>query len=319
MNAILTEKLERAKNIVLLGHVRPDGDCVGSVLALYLYLKKTAPSKQVTVCLEKPLEKFNYLSGFSEIVTDADAVSVPDLAVALDVSDKGRLGGFQRLFDDAKDTLNIDHHITNPHFAATTICEPEASSTCELLYTLLDFDQVDEPIAAALYTGIVTDSGVFKYGSTSARTMRIAGELMEKGIPFGEIIDGAFYRKTFVQNQIMGLALLHAVENADKTVIYSIVTEEEQRRLGTVHADLDGISEQLRLTAGVKCAVLCSEMEPGSWKLSLRSLEPVDVAAIAMRYGGGGHIRAAGCTIVGKRAEEIMEEVVRAAEAQLHV
>ena len=228
-------------------------------------------------------------------------------------------GGFQRLFDDAKDTLNIDHHITNPHFAATTICEPEASSTCELLYTLLDSDQVDEPIAAALYTGIVTDSGVFKYGSTSARTMRIAGELMEKGIPFGEIIDGAFYRKTFVQNQIMGLALLHAVENADKTVIYSIVTEEEQRRLGTVHADLDGISEQLRLTAGVKCAVLCSEMEPGSWKLSLRSLEPVDVAAIAMRYGGGGHIRAAGCTIVGKRAEEIMEEVVRAAEAQLHV
>ena len=101
MNAILTEKLERAKNIVLLGHVRPDGDCVGSVLALYLYLKKTAPSKQVTVCLEKPLEKFNYLSGFSEIVTDADAVSAPDLAVALDVSDKGRLGGFQRLFDDA--------------------------------------------------------------------------------------------------------------------------------------------------------------------------------------------------------------------------
>ena len=116
-----------------MGHVRPDGDCVGSVLALYLYLKKNEPSKNVTVCLEKPLEKFKYLSGFSEIVSDADAVQHPDLAIALDVSDKGRLGGFTGLFDRAADQLNIDHHITNPHFAATTICDPSASSTCELL------------------------------------------------------------------------------------------------------------------------------------------------------------------------------------------
>ena len=319
MDQVLKEKLGRAQTIVLMGHVRPDGDCVGSVLALYLYLKKNEPSKNVTVCLEKPLEKFKYLSGFSEIVSDADAVQHPDLAIALDVSDKGRLGGFTGLFDRAADQLNIDHHITNPHFAATTICDPSASSTCELLYTLLDAERIDADIAAALYTGIVTDSGVFKYSSTSSRTMNIAADLIAKGIPFGEIIDGSFYRKTYVQNKIMGLALLNAVENADGTVIYAIITAEEQERMGTVHADLDGISEQLRLTVGVKCAVLCSEMEPGSWKLSLRSLEPVDVAAIAMRYGGGGHIRAAGCTIVGKRAEEIMEEVVRAAEAQLHV
>ena len=149
--------------------------------------------------------------------------------------------------------------------------------------------------------------------------MNIAADLIAKGIPFGEIIDGSFYRKTYVQNKIMGLALLNAVENADGTVIYAIISAEEQERMGTVHADLDGISEQLRLTVGVKCAVLCSEMEPGSWKLSLRSLEPIDVAAIAMTYGGGGHVRAAGCTIVGKSAEEIMEEVVRAAEAQMHV
>ena len=293
MDQVLKEKLGRAQTIVLMGHVRPDGDCVGSVLALYLYLKKNEPSKNVTVCLEKPLEKFKYLSGFSEIVSDADAVQHPDLAIALDVSDKGRLGGFTALFDRAADQLNIDHHITNPHFAATTICDPSASSTCELLYTLLDAERIDAEIAAALYTGIVTDSGVFKYSSTSPRTMNIAADLIAKGIPFGEIIDG--------------------------TVIYAIISAEEQARMGTVHADLDGISEQLRLTVGVKCAVLCSEMEPGSWKLSLRSLEPIDVAAIAMMYGGGGHVRAAGCTIVGKRPEEIMEEVVRAAEAQMHV
>ena len=183
----------------------------------------------------------------------------------------------------------------------------------------VDAERIDAEIAAALYTGIVTDSGVFKYSSTSPRTMNIAAELIAKGIPFGEIIDGSFYRKTYVQNKIMGLALLNAVENADGTVIYAIISAEEQARMGTVHADLDGISEQLRLTVGVKCAVLCSEMEPGSWKLSLRSLEPIDVAAIAMMYGGGGHVRAAGCTIVGKRPEEIMEEVVRAAEAQMHV
>lgn len=243
MNTVSAEELGQAKNTVLLGHMRPDEGCVDSVLAMYLYLKKTAPSKQVIVCLEKPLEKFSYLNGFSEIITDVDAVSTPGLAVVLDVSSKGRFGGFQRLFDNVKNTLNANHRITNPHFAATMIYEPEASSTCGLLYTLLGSDQMDEPIATVLYTGIVTDSGTFECGSTSARTMRITGELMEKGTPSGEIIDGTFYREISVRDQIMDLTLLHAVENADKTVIYSIVTEAEQHRPGTIRADLDGTLE----------------------------------------------------------------------------
>ncbi len=314
-NVILKKNIEAASSIVLLGHVRPDGDCVGSVLALYRYIRNSAPDKAVAVYLERPAEKFSGLSGFTDIITDPDTEKKAELAVALDVSDHDRLGAFAPLFDHAQATLNIDHHVTNPGFAAETVCVPEASSTCEVLFELIGEEAVDREIAACLYTGIITDTGVFKYAQTSARTMQIAGILMEKGIDFGEMIDSAYYRKTWTQNRILGKALVKSVRALGGRLIYSIITLEDKAEFGADSMDLDGIAEQLRLTEGAECAVLCGETEPGVFKLSLRSLEEVNVSEIALSYGGGGHIRAAGCTVPG-RAEEIMEEICKRVEAQ---
>ena len=158
----------------------------------------------------KPPVKFSYLRGFDEIRTAPDKDFRADLAVALDVSDRGRMGDLVPVFDGAKDTLNIDHHVTNPGFAADTVCLPDSSSACEVLFGLLERDRISRETAACLYTGIVTDTGVFKYNATSEATMQTAGFLMTTGIPFGEIIDRAFYRKTWPQNRILGKALSQA-------------------------------------------------------------------------------------------------------------
>lgn len=297
MANVLKNCIERAHTIVLLGHVHPDGDCVGSTLGLWNYLRENDPEKEVLVFLEEPQRKFSYLRGFDGILSEPDTSRKADLAVALDVSDHERLGNFAPLFDQAAERLNIDHHLTNPHFAENTVCEPKASSTCEVLYKLLDPEKISRETAECLYTGIVTDTGVFKYSQTSRKTMLIAGDLMEKGIDFGGIIDGAFYRKTWPQNQIMGLALTKAERRLGGKLILSVLTLQDLADFHAQQKDVDGIAEQLRLTDGAECSCLASETEPGVYKLSLRSVSKVDVAKIALLFGGGGHIRAAGCTV----------------------
>ena len=316
MNRILQNKTGASKTIAVLGHINPDGDCVGSTLALYNYLKDNMPEKEVTVWLEAPPAKFSYLRGFEEIRTAPDKDLRADLAVALDVSDRGRLGDFIPVFDNAKDTLNIDHHVTNPGFAAETVCHPDASSACEVLFGLMEREKISRETAACLYTGIVTDTGVFKYSATSDQTMRTAGFLMSTGIPFGEIIDRAFYRKTWPQNRILGKALSQAERNEDGKFIWTVITFREKEAYGAQSSDMDGIAEQMRLTEGAECSCLASERIPGQWKLSLRSADVVDVSAICARFGGGGHIRAAGCTITGKLPGEFMPEVRRLVEEQ---
>lgn len=318
MNGLLQELLAPAKKIAVLGHIRPDGDCVGSCLALYLYVKRNYPDKEIHVWLQESQDRFAYLEGFRNICHHPDGNFRPDLAVALDVSDYQRLGEFSILFDRAQVTLNIDHHVTNPGFAQHTVCPPHASSACEVLSGLLDRSLIDRDMAACLYTGIVTDTGVFKYEATSADTMECAGFLMSKGIPFGEIIDGAFYRKTWPQNQVMGLALTKASRRLDGKLICSVITGEDKKAFKAHAKDLDGIAEQMRLTEGCECAVLCYETDLKEWKLSLRSVNTVDVSAIAAEYGGGGHMRASGCTFEGGRDPwDILEEITGKVRAQL--
>jgi phosphoesterase RecJ-like protein len=300
MNNILTEKLTNAGSVIVLGHIHPDGDCVGSTLALYNYVKKEYPDKNIKVYLQKPSPKFGFLRGFEEIINEPDLSGTrADLAVALDSSDRERLGEFGEMFDLAADTLNIDHHITNTHYAKATVLEENSSSSCEVLYGLLDADRIDKETAECLYTGIINDTGVFKYSSTSPKTMRIAGKLMEKGICPGDIIDRAFYQKTYVQGQILGRALLESILLMDGKCIFTSISKKEMDFYEVDGKDLDGIIDQLRLTEGIECAIFIYEVGPQQWKVSLRSNNIVDVSKIAMYFAGGGHVHAAGCTMNG--------------------
>lgn len=295
---VLEQTLQTAASVAILGHVRPDGDCLGSTLGLYHYIKTNYPDIPATVYLERASLKFSYLEGFEEIRHETDG-EVYDLCICLDSSDTERLGQFSCYLERAAKSLCLDHHITNLGYAQTNVVMADASSACEVLYDQLDDEKIDKAIAECLYTGIIHDTGVFKYSCTSARTMEIAGKLMAKGIDFGAIVDNSFYKKTYIQNQILGRALLESITFFDGKCIFSAIRENEMKFYGVDGKDMDGIIDQLRLTEGVEVAIFLYQTGAQEFKVSLRSQYIVDVSKIAAFFGGGGHVRAAGCTMSG--------------------
>ena len=294
----LETMIDQAGKIVILGHVNPDGDCVGSCLAVYNYIKEWDSTKAVTVRLERAPSKFSYLSGFDAIETEAGEETY-DLCICLDSSDEERLGDFKSCFDRSAKTICIDHHITNRGYAQENVIDGHASSACEVVYGQLDESRISERVAECIYTGIIHDTGVFKYSNTSRKTMEIAGRMMEKGIDFGTIIDGSFYKKTYMQSQILGRALLESITFLDGRCIFSVVRKKDMDFYGVDKSDLDGIVDQLRVIDGIECAIFLYETGIHQFKVSLRSNSIVDVSRIAAYFGGGGHVRAAGCTMSG--------------------
>jgi Exopolyphosphatase-related proteins len=305
MNKLL-ELIENAKNIAITGHVSPDGDCTGSTLALYNYITENFGGKQVRVCLEKPSKKFSYMNGFDLI--SEDPFSEADLLVSLDASDRERLGSRGVMLDTAKESICIDHHVTNTNFAKFNIVEDFRSSTCELLYTLLDYDKISVNTAVCLYTGIVHDSGVFKYQSTTRQTMEIAGALIDKGFDFTKIIDDTYFKKNFNATRLLGLVLTNAKLIFDGKCCYGFLDYDTLTGYIDDKKKMDGIIDNLRNIDGVEIALFMYETAKDEHKVSLRSIN-ADVSAIATALGGGGHMRAAGATVYGK-ADELLENTI---------
>lgn len=295
--------------VAIAGHTRPDGDCTGSTLALYNYIKNNYPSIRVTLYLEPIPNIFKFLQRSDEIVSDFSEDVTYDLFFSLDCGDGGRLGGALRYFDAAKKTVCIDHHISNQSFADVNDVQPEASSTSELVFGLLDEEKITKEIAECLYVGMVHDTGLFQYSCTSSKTMNIAGKLMDKGIDYPRIVDQTFFEKTFEQNQILGTALLKAKRHFDDRCITCILTAQDMADCHALPKHLEGIVSHLRSTKGVDTAVLLYENSDGTYKVSMRSNGAVDVAAICVKYGGGGHVRAAGATMSGD-PEQILRQLL---------
>ncbi len=303
---IIKEICKDVERIGISGHIRPDGDCVGACLGLSLYLKKVFPEKEIRVFLEKPADIFSCIKGFDEIVildqeipTDGVTETAFDVFFAVDCG-KERLGSAEKFFDEAKVTVNIDHHISNAGgTGGYNYVKPEASSSSELIYELVEEECLDRDIAIALYIGIIYDTGVFKYSNTSPKTLEAAAKLISFGFDFPKLIDETFYEKTYVQNQVMGRALLESILIMGGRCIVSYIDKRTMDFYQVTGQDLDGIVNQLRLTKGVECAVFMYEIDTLSYKVSLRSCGLINVAKIAEFFGGGGHVRAAGCTMNG--------------------
>ena len=206
--------------------------------------------------------------------------------------------------------------MSNQGFADINHVQGDISSCCEVLYGILDPEKVTLPIATALYTGMVHDTGVFQYSSTSPETMRIAGELMKTGIPFSRIIDESFYQKTYLQNQVMGRVLAESILLQNGTCIIGYMRRRDMDFYGVEGSDLDGIVSQLRLTKGVEVAIFIYETETQTFKVSLRSNGKVDVSKVAVFFGGGGHTRAAGCDLHGSMYD-VINNITAEIERQL--
>ena len=307
----LLEECAGAASIGISAHIRPDGDAVGSTMALYLYFKRQLPGAVVKLFLETPPDNFRHLKYLDEIDSSYDFTGTFDVFFALDtVAD--RMGEAVEYFRNARKKINIDHHISNAEGCGDiNVVKPEVGSTAEILYDLMEEDKLDEDVAMALYTGMIHDTGIFQYSNTRPRTLEIAAGLMGFGFNFSKIIEESFYQKTYSQNQLLGRALAESICFMDGRCIFSCIDRKMMDFYQVKQGDLDGIVNQLRNTRGTDCAIFLYETGcPGEmeYKVSLRSNEKVDVSAVASCFGGGGHARAAGCTMSGS-VHDIIEQL----------
>ena len=281
-----------AETIALAGHTNPDGDAIGACLALGGALEKAG--KQVQVILEKYADKYQLIPN-GHLVCAAEDATLPELFFALDCGDEGRLG----------DAAEI--------FAELNYVAAKASSTSEIVFQLLENRlPMTAAEAAGLYAGLIYDTGGFRHSSTSPETMQIAGALMGYGIPFTEIYNRFFDSRSFSELKLMGRALSNAELLFGGDVVCSQITAAEIAELGGSSKELDAIINYLKGVLGAKVACFFYEKTETDVKGSFRGNDGYDVCALAQKFGGGGHVKAAGCTIsapIAKAKEMVLAEV----------
>lgn len=308
LDAIISE----AVTIAISGHISPDGDCVGSSLGLYNYIRTYFPEKEVQVYLEKFPTKFLFLNGADKVLHEVPADKEFDVYFSMDCGALDRLGFAREAYERAKVQCCIDHHVSNPGSGAHTYIVPTASATCELVYELTCHREINLDMANCLYLGMAHDTGVFQYSNVSARTLEIAGKLIELGIAASDIVENTYYEKTFTQLKVLGKCLDKAELVEEGLCIFASISLEEMENMGATKADTDGVVSQLRYARGVDTAIFMYELEEGLYKVSLRS-NNVDSSVIATYFNGGGHKKAAGFAMKGSDREnlELVLEQVR--------
>lgn len=313
----LKNVLKDANSIGITGHIRPDGDCVGSTMAMYMYLTKIFPQKRIDIFLEPIPEAYSLIKRLDEVRTDfVTDVEKYDAFMVIDCDDS-RIGQAKELYENADLKINIDHHISNEGCGDLNYIVPTASAASELVFDLIGEEGLDDDIALALYLGIIHDCGVFQYSNTTPKTLNVAAKLIEYNFDFSKIIEETFYQKTYMQNLLLGKAVNASTLILDGHVIYSVVSKEMMDEFHAKSSDLDGIVNQLRNTKGVDCAIFMYELSEGGYKISMRSNEKVNVSVIAKEFGGGGHVKAAGVTMDGT-AEEIVSKLSELISKQLN-
>lgn len=304
------EWAKNVKYVAIGGHIRPDGDCIGSCTALALYIMRNCPEVEVTVYLEEIPIIYKQITKGIDFKHSIEDNKIYDEFFCLDCA-SDRLGFSQSLYNSAKHTINVDHHITNTGSGDENFIDDTAAATSEILFSLFDKEKLDRDIAQALYVGIIHDTGVFQYANTSPKTMEIGAILISYGFDFPRLIEETFYQKTFLQTKTLAVALLKAQKHLDGKCVSSYIDLEFMKEEGITTQDFDGIVNQLRNITGVECAIFIYEQEDGNKKVSLRSTDRVNVAKITSSFGGGGHKMAAGCSMQGE-IESIVEIIVAA-------
>jgi phosphoesterase RecJ-like protein len=305
------------QRFAILSHVRPDGDALGSQLALALSLKQLG--KNVRVWNEDGmLEKYSFLARAQLLTKPPSSAEDVDVAIALDTAIQNRLGtGFQAI-RSAKIWINIDHHPSNPGYGDLVYVDPAAPATGQILFELIKSERLpfDGAIAENLYVAISTDTGSFQYPHTSARTFEIAAELVRAGVDVGQINQQVYenYPRRRVE-LLRELLRTMRFEGGGRVASFSL-SLETAAELGVLPEDNEGLIDHLRAIRGVIVAVFFEELPDGKVRVSMRSKsEKTDVCAICQKFGGGGHTLAAGARVRGSLAEveqKILEAICNA-------
>ncbi len=310
----IKEEIYSAKNIVILTHDIPDGDAIGSSLSLYLALKQLG--KTVDVVIPKYSKTFEFLPGATEIKKEG-AMEAYDLAIALDCGDIKRLNGFTNYFEDANCRICIDHHGINTMFGDYNFVDPTAPACCQILITVLKALEVEitKDIGTCLLTGIITDTGGFKYPGVKAETFEFVAELLNKGVNVSETYKTVLQTISKEKFELRKIAMNRIELLEEGKIAYTYILQEDEKKAGS--EDHDGIVEMGRDIEGVEISIFLRETEKNNYKISLRSNNYVNVADISLLFNGGGHIRAAGGTITNMHLNKAKEKIINECKKHL--
>ena len=291
----IIEEIDKAKSIVILTHESPDGDAIGSGLALYAGLKQLG--KNADIVIPEYSKTFEFLPNSNEIKKEGENENY-DLAIALDCGDIKRLNGFAGYFEDANSKISIDHHSSNTMFADYNFVNPMAPATAQILIIILEALGViiDKEIGTCLLTGIITDTGGFKYKGVTAETFEFVAELLARGVNVSDVYKKVLQTVSKSRFSLMQIAMNRIEFFEDGKLTFTYITKEDEEKVGAGSNDHDGIVEMGRDIEGVEVSIFLRETDEG-YKISLRSNEYVNVSDICLMFSGGGHIRAAGGNI----------------------
>jgi phosphoesterase RecJ-like protein len=312
--------LESAEEVVLVCHVNPDADALGSLLGLACFLGRRG--KQVAATwpngLAEPPRWLEALPGREYLVEPKKLPKAPSLLVTLDAADPARLAGLEHLLKKSAAVVCIDHHRTNPGFGTINVVDGEASATAELVFRLIERmgGEVTPEVATCLYAGLVTDTGRFQYESASPEVLRIAAALREQPFDHAALAQILYEDNSLPYLRLLGKVLDRASHEAEADLVWTYLTRKDLKEAGVSIQETDDLIDVLRTAREADVAAVLKEQREGGFKVSLRSRGKTDVAAVSAKFGGGGHRLASGYTSK-QDLEETTKSLARAlAEAR---
>jgi phosphoesterase RecJ-like protein len=311
--------IRESNSIVIACHVNPDGDALGSLLGLGLAIEAIFPQKSVDMVAQDGVPFiYRFLPG-AERIRRTPPDSHADLAIVVDSGDVSRVGSaVLPAINTANAVLDIDHHVGEGEFGTVRLIDNRAAATAEIVFDLITElgVAITPEIATCLFTGVITDTGSFRFMNVTPRTLRVAASLIESGASPSLIAEKVFDNRPFEATRLLGLALGTLSRSNDGRICWASVTQEAFKQTNAADEDTEGFINSVRAVRGVEVALLFREVEPGRVRISLRSTDSVDVARIANRFQGGGHRMAAGCTVSGT-VDDAVQSVVAAVRAAL--
>jgi len=295
----IIEMFQGATNVLVTAHEDPDGDSVGSQLVMHDYLKSLG--KNVVICNQGAIPtRYKFLDGVENIRTNLSGLDfVPDLALVLESTTLDRIGRVKDLIPPECKVINIDHHTGNVHYGDVNLVDEGASSVAEVLYKILKRAgfAMTKLAAERLFTAILTDTGRFHFSSTTPESLRICAELIEAGVDPRELTDKIYFSKSQQQMQLMGEVIRNAEVVLDGRLCALTLSKEMLEKRGLDFANFEGVVDYSMYLRDIRIGVLFKSISDSTTKVSLRSRSAFDVSKLAERFGGGGHMNAAGATI----------------------
>ena len=313
------EFMRGGDDFLVVSHLSPDGDAIGSTAAVGFLLQWLGKSYTL-MNVDPPPGKYVPLLGGQNIVVYREAPPARTFrsVIAVDCADMARIGDAREAFADGAQLLNIDHHPTNEGYGAIQLLKPTAAATVQIIYDLAETLGVEwsKPLASSIYGGLLTDTGGFRYSSTTPEVMAIAERMLRFGAEGAALAEQLLEKMSFPQVMLLKEALATLSFTEDRRVAWVSVTRELLSSVGAAEEDTEGLVNIPRNIEGVDVGLLFKEKEAGEVKVNLRSAGRVDVAALAKSLGGGGHVRAAGLTFRGP-IDEAVRIVVEAVKRKL--